>query len=493
MNRSHAIALITAFTALVGAVGCNDQDVPFLTAPTAIPNTPVGMKNGVTGLFSGTRSDMGGYIGLMSGFARQAAVFTNTEPRPVQYNTGFSPMPNTWTPVWANEYTDILQAHNLLAKIPQVVPAYTTAQAAALTGVIQTLEAYNYMIVEEVHDTLGAAILGTNGGTTPPPAFCNKDMWQYIIALLDSANAQLNAAGAVAAPITWPSGFGGVNGSSGPSTAKGSFASFNRALAGKANFELAYAIARAAGGASVPTPTTTGAPDQAALTRADSAMNASALFSPGSLGPNPVGGWVQDGFSVFHDYSGTSGDEINPMNANYTTFVMLKSLIDQIDTTTDLRWKAKFGPMAAQYLPIQQPTYNSIAVPFFYTPYSSPGSFIPIVRNEELTLVEAEIQIGMGNYSNALNLINDVRTLVAGQPAYTFSADYITTRDTLLKEIDISTANEAGGDRMIAIRNYGMVAVVDTDWAPHDAQTSIDPIPFAEVSGRGGSWSPTCQ
>jgi hypothetical protein len=352
------------------------------------------------------------------------------------------------------------------------------------------------MIVAEVHDTNGAAILPAGNNGTLPPAYCNPDIWKYIVALLDSANNQLNLAGAVAAPIIWPSGFSAVSGSSGPSTVHGSYASFNRALAGKANLELAYAIAKHANlGA---TPTTTGTPDPTALARGDSALTSSALYSPTTLAPNPTGGWVPDGFSVLYDYAGTSGDQQNPINSNYTTFIMLKQFMALMDTA-DLRFKAKFLflPPTSPFLPVQQPKYNQVAAPFFYTPYQSPGSYIPIVRNEELTLVEAQIQVGLGNYSQALTLINDVKTLVAGESPYTFSADYITTRDTLLKEIDISTANEGSGDRTIAIRNYGMAAVLDNDvtvfYDTTDFHTTVQPIPFVEASARpGGVWSTTC-
>ena len=73
---------------------------------------------------------------------------------------------------------------------------------------------------------------------------CNKDVWAYIVALLDSGNAALNAAGSVALPVSLPPGFGSVSTTAGPSTTPGAFAAFNRALAGKAGLELAYAIAR---------------------------------------------------------------------------------------------------------------------------------------------------------------------------------------------------------------------------------------------------------
>jgi hypothetical protein len=281
---------------------------------------------------------------------------------------------------------------------------------------------------------------------------------------------------------------GAISALSGPSTTAGSYAAFNRALAGKAGLELAYAIARSPGGAA-PTPTSPGSPDATALMRADSALTHSALYNPGVLGPNPTAGWLVDGFSVLHDFSSASGDAVNPMNAISSTYVILNELSTSQDTINDLRWKAKF---AVNQHAIQQQPYAAIASPYVYSMYPSPGSYIPIVRNEELVLVEAEIQIGLGNYAAAAVLINDVRTMVGGLPAASIANDYVDTRNALMHEQQISTAVEASGDRTIAIRMYNLAAVVDTSWGANDQHTTIDPIPFTEVSGRGGTWTTTC-
>src|ERR1700739_781108 len=79
MKRQHAIARVAALVlAAAAASSCKDANVPFLTAPTSIPNSPVGMKNAMSGLFSATRVDVGNYILMMTGFGRDGANFTNT-------------------------------------------------------------------------------------------------------------------------------------------------------------------------------------------------------------------------------------------------------------------------------------------------------------------------------------------------------------------------------------------------------------------------------
>ena len=224
----------------MASVACQDSNVPFLTAPTSVAALPAGIQNALGGLFAGTRIDMtmgiSGFISIAVGMARDGAVFTNTEPRTVQYPTGVLHFPATSGSVWAQEYTNIRQAQQILAALPNVSPAYSAAQLASLQGVVQTLIAYNYMLVAEAHDTLGLALLSPNVTlATPPAAVCLKDAWSYIAAYLDTAEKNLETAGSVAPPIALPNGFQGVGAASGPPRTVGSFALFNRALAAKAH------------------------------------------------------------------------------------------------------------------------------------------------------------------------------------------------------------------------------------------------------------------
>ena len=483
MRRSLSLALAATVFA---ATACKDSNVPFFTAPTSVPNSPPGIQNAVTGLLSGSRLDLFSFIVDATGFARDGANYTNTEPRFILYELGLEPIDPAWSATWANSYANILQTHQIIATLPSVIPAYTTAQTQALTGLIQTLEALNYMVIQEDHDSAGIAVLPA-APTSAPPAFCAKDGWKYIVALLDSANNSLHAAGATALPVKLPSGFNSV------SATAASFSNFNRALAGKAGLEYAYAIARSAAG-SAPTPSTPGAPDMTALLRADSAIQASALLDTAHLTQNSPGGFTPDNYTVLHNFSAQSGDQVNPIDANIGTYVVLNAIPSSQDTINDLRWKAKF--VVNPHLPVQQPGYSTAASNYIYNMYSTPGAFIPIVRNEELALVRAEIQIGLGNYTAAWAYINEIRTRVGGLAALPVTATYTATRDAMLHEQQISTAFEASADRMIAIRMYGVNTVVDNVWAAdtafHDLHTDVNPIPFAEVSARGGSFTKSC-
>src|SRR5580704_687522 len=515
-----AVSRPMLLTTLVGAsllgsvlTACKDSNVPYLTAPTSVAATPVGVQNAVTGLFSAARNDVGNYVIFLSTFSRDAANFTNTEPRFITEGMGLIPISNTdqffSSSIWDGEFRNAKFANEIVSALPSVTPAFTATQVSAITGITQTMKALQFMMLAETRDTLGVSVYSIDA-TSVQSVFCNKDVWKYIVALLDSGNAALQAAGPNPLPVSLPPGFASVSATLAPSTAAGSFAAFNRALAGKAGLELAYATARNAVGTS-PTPTTAGTPDATALTRADSAINASALFSPTSLTPPAPGGFTTgDAFGVYHAWSAQSGDQVNPINDVVGTMAVLWDMVADVDTVNDVRWKNKFtvNPNA-----VQQLSFAASASPYIYAYYPSTGTPLPIVRNEELTLVDAQIKLGLGQFAAAITLLNDVHQGAGGFASpLAIAANYVAVRNALLKEQRISTILEASEDRTIALRMYGMATVSDTTWnatsgpdalavagatsalgsRPVDLHTLVDPPPSTEVDGRGGNYTLTC-
>jgi hypothetical protein len=517
-------ALVIAATGVTLAA-CADSNVPFFTAPVSVPNSSAGIQNSVSGLFSAIRFDAGDYvIEVAAGYARDGSVFTNTEARTVEYPLGVFPEPSSWANDWPQEYQNISQANATLVAIPKVLPAYTAPQAEAVWGVVETLKAMNYMILAETHDTLGVDIQPYPDVSPPtlPPAVCLQDGWKYIVSMLDSAQDSLAAAGSTM-PVTMPKGFAGVSGAAGPSTKLGTFASFNRIIAAKANLELAYAIARSTAGTS-PSPTSAGTPDAASLAAALTALNASAMWDPtgASLVQNSPGTFSADARDVLFDFSAVSGDQINPIFNQIGTIAQLNDFTADVDTVNDLRWKAKF---ITNPNPVQQQLYNPVATitksiggqevtwSYLYNMSATPSSSIPIAREESMTFWAAEIQLAMGNYAQALAYVNNVRTKVGGLTAYpasdaTGGNAYEQVRADLMADQRISTTWEASLDRVIAIRMYGLAAVADTTWGvngvlPHggtedagvkvtDSHTTVEPIPSAELNGRGGTYTTSC-
>jgi len=499
VERSTTLRTTTLLAAalMVGSAACTDSNIPFYTEPTGVANTPTGIQNAVAGLFAASRLDVGTYLLWMAPFGRDEANIQAENPEGVVEETGLSPIPAGDQGVWDNEYRAADAAVAVIAALPNVSPAYTAQQVAAIAGVAQTLEALDFMYVAETRDTLGIPIHSTTTATSGP-VYCAQDVWRQIVALLDTANGNLNTAGAIPLPLRMPSGFASVSTSAGPSTAAGSFASFNRALAGKANLELAYAIARNTP-ATHPTPTTPGAPDATALARADSAITASALFSVPLTPPAP-GAFVENSGGVYWDWSSQSGDLVNPINSAIGLWRTLAYLTADVDTVNDLRFLGKFAPNPAALL---IPGDAFLSTNWLYASYPTTSSPIPIIRNESLVLYRAQVQLGLGNLALAVTLINQVHQQAGGfaSPLSINASSYTAVRDSLLKEQRISTVFEASGDRTISLRMYALEAVADTTWssaaAPRppggvDLHTTVIPVPSTEIEARGGNYTITC-
>ena len=399
-------ALLAGAAALVVAAACSDSNVPFLTAPTSVPATPTGLQQALLGLFSNSRTDMFS-VGIdMSAMSREAANFTSTEPRFIRYDTGILPIPvGGWLEIWQFEYQNIPHGTTDPAGHSQGAAGVHGAAGRRPQRAREDDRGIQLPHTAWAHDTTGFVIMQSPTTTTLNPLVCLKDGMAYIAALLDSANADLNTAGATPFPFKLPPASRPSGSLRGPSTAAGSFAAFNRALAARAKLEQAYAA-----GTKQPTFTDPGSPNTAMLTSADSAMKASALFQPASLPKNAAGGWPYDNFSVMWDFSAQSGDQTNPLNANIGTIAVLSQVPSDQDTVNDLRWKAKFGPNPActpgcPTWPVQLPGLSEVAPPHsppvaskdIVTMYPSPGSPLPIIRSETMTLFEAQIRLGLGD------------------------------------------------------------------------------------------------
>jgi hypothetical protein len=448
--------------------------------------------------------DVQWYVYYAGSFSRDIFWFLGASPNVLTDVGGLKSITNTGIQAvedWDNEYAQIKQANTILTSLSKV-SSYTPAQAEAIWGVVQTMKAVNFLLVAETRDTLGIPLYAVDANPVDPP-YCNQDVWKYIVALLDSANDSLTVAGNVALPVHVPAGYGSVGSIAGPSTVQGSFAAFNRALAGKAGLELAYAIARNAVGTH-PTPLLPGTPDPGALTRADSALTASALYNPSVIAPPAAGSFSLDPYGVYHTFSGQSGDLQNGFVASYYLYDALYDLQYDVDTLNDMRWLNKF---VSDPNPIQLAEYAGVSDGKNFLPYSTVSSPIPIVRAEELALVRAQIQLGMGNLANAVTLINQVHQQAGGfATPLSIALTYTAVRDSLLKEQRISTVYESSGDRMIALRMYGLEAVADTTWASTagpdavvdatvqgtDYHTTVASVPIQELSARGGQWTLQC-
>ncbi len=487
-GRAWRAAAALVGVAALATTGCKDSVVPNFEAPQVGPLTPAGVAAGVAGVMSGTRVEIGNFVLAMSSFARDAGNFTNTDSRYITEWLGDGiPIPNSdfyGTVVWDNEFRLAKAAQTVIDNVPKVTPAYTASDAATIIGIMQTMKAYEFMLIAESHDTLGVPIGGIVAPpNSPAPILCAKDAWAAIVAILDSGETALASATAGPLPVALPPGFAAVAAAGPPGT--GTFADFNRALRAKAGLEYAYAVARATS-ATTPTPTSAGTPLASALTAADAAAKASVLFGGGT--PDFVQtapGNFADPLGVYQSFSGASGDIANPIQGGLTTIFAMDEAVN--DLTGDPRGKKLVVNSAAP----GQPAFNAVVSLQMTTGnYPTPSSPIPIIRSEELVLIDAAIQLGLGNNAGAVALINAVRAKAGATPVA--PAGYAAIRDALLHEFRASVILEPGEERTIMIRNYGVAAVADTTWGSKDLHTTVIPIPTGEASARNNNTATVC-
>lgn len=249
-----------------------------------------------------------------------------------------------------------------------------------------------------------------------------------------------------------------------------------------------------------------GTPNAGALTKADAAIAASALYNPGALAP-PIAGQAvinADPNGVYLDYSGAAGDIQNPFAVAGATLYYVNTFLPDLDLTDN----RVTGKLIANDQTNGQTTYAALAAPcsgvpgcsgasvgFTYGAYPTVSSPVPIIRNEGLVLDRAQVHIGQGDFAGALVFINDVRVAVGGEAPYGggVAGSYVSIRNALLHEQRLSTTYEASGDRAISIRMYNLAksARLDTFGAA-DLHTTIVPITKTESDARGGNLSVTC-
>jgi hypothetical protein len=309
--------------------------------------------------------------------------------------------------------------------------------------------------------------------------------------MLDSAEADLDAGTPGPLPVALPPGFNAAN-KAGASTTPGTFAGFNRALAGYAKLQQAYGVTRSPGGVRAD-PTHPGAPSVADLTSADSAVKASFLYNPGALAP-PAAGDFADPLAVYHDFSSASGDVANPVAfaaVPLQSLFVLDTVVAEFTAGGDHRAVKLMANSAAP----GQPNYNAVVTKGITIEiYTTPASPVPIIRNEELVLIEAMIQLGLApnTPANAIASINAVRTQVGGVPAYAGPATYTAVRDQILHELRLSNIAEPGEERLMATRNYGLQGQLTQTWGTNDTHATLLPMPIRESGPRNNNITPAC-
>ncbi len=445
-SRHRQARTLLLLAACASAVACSAADIANFNSPNTsqledAPNAAT-VNTTVAGVIAGSRAGAGTWASTLGIFGREIMNLDGAEPRNVLALLIGPLEPGGFgtDAGWTNSYRNLRTATTLLSVVDNV-PDYTAAQKSAVKGFVKTFMALEYMNQLRVRDTFGL-VFDVPKNPAEQGAFITRDeAYTKTAALFDEALTDLNAGGTTF-PFALTTGFTGF---ATPAT----FVRVNRGL--KARLETYRGrwadVLTALNGSFIST-----------------AAGTAATFNTG----------------VFHVYSTASGDATNPLfdPAPRAIVAVPEFLTDarlRTDGTRDLRATSK-AVVGTVTLATQGISSNVRPVV-----YPTNVSSIPLIRNEELILMRAEANIGLGNRAAAIADLNFVRTNAGGLPALAadFSGDLVTE---LLYDRRYSLFFEYG-HRWVDARRYNRLGELKRQLASHRVFPLV-PIPVDECNQR---------
>jgi hypothetical protein len=416
---------------LLGA--CNDLTVGDLNAPGVdqTQNTPTraGVLSLATGLQIGSRFGVGqqnGYVATLGVVGEEIYNFDPADPRFIT-ELVFGPLDggspafggNLFAQLYANIRTANIMLH-AMGNLSDTPPTgMSPAEKEATLGYAQTLMAYDVLRALNTRWDNGIPIDVDIDPTGAPAAIVDTaTAFTHIINLLDSAATHLTNVGDAPFPFQMSAGYAGFDRTL-------TFLTFNRALRARVSvYRSDYAGALTALAASF---LNTGAP----LT-----------------------------LGVYHTFSAAPGDSTNnlfdPQSRALVAYPSLETDAQlQIDgITKDGRFVAKTTLLPTTHTSSGLSSNRALNV------YHGPSDPVPIIRNEELILLRAEANIGLGNLAAAVTDINLIRqNPQANLPPYAG----LVTQPALLAELLYNKRYSLlfeGGHRWIDLRHYGLLGTL---------------------------------
>ncbi len=471
--RKYSIAL-TAGLVLAGA--CNDNPI---VLPENLPTTEAlsgaltqaGVQTLALGVLAQDRALTRefAYNLFPEVYARDAYRIDPNEPRYVNETLGGAPDPGSFAGGggYTNGFVTIRAANNLLAALPGAVESQITpAQRNATAGFIQTIKALEYYRLLELRDTIGIPIQAQDP-TVVAPISCKANVMAYIGSVLDSANANLTAAGAATTlPFTLPTGFTayGRNYSS-----VSNIVLLNRGLKGKVDVYRALQHTSPTAGANA-----------AAITELTQALGGAApgavpasQFATGAYVTFVAGGTENAANTLVDSRIGVNPKAQAALQAGDTrsSKIIPRSTISGFGISTSVNYVGSNTGNTA-----------NLTKPF------------AILRDEELVLLRAQAYFEGGQFANGAADLNSVRTTY-GLTAIPVPADIATARTALLYEKRYSLFFE-GPQRLVDLRAYGLLkAGITPPEVTGDPFNTALPIPKGEADARGGvgTLTPVCQ
>lgn len=448
------LTALVATAALVAGCNADRLNVPNFneTNITRPLDRPL-LQNLASGILAEQRAGMLGLVSNVGIFGRESFLYTSSEPRNTTLFLGTFPLDNSGftNGQWDARFRNARNAINLV-RLSDSAAFLSDAEKNAVRGFANTMRALDLFYVIATRDTLGMPTRIDIATNEAQPFVSRDSSYRFISGILDSAAAQLTAAGATAFPFTLPPGFAGFNT---PAT----FRQFNRGIAARVHVYRGSLDCGAT-----------------CFTAALAALNESFLnAAPGAD--------LRRG--VFHTFSTASGDALNTLSIPVTPDQLAHPSIRtdaqlQAGGARDNRFVTKIRSIALRNAPggitVGIPTDVGFS---FYPDQTTP---VPILRNEELILLRAEANIGLNQLAAALPDINYIRT-TAGllQPIASF-ASRDEAIDALLYEKRYSLLWE--GHRWFDVRRWGRLLTLPLDIPTH-FRARVMPVPQSECLARG--------
>ena len=445
MRIQLAVALLSGLALLTA---CEDTFmVPDLNNPglESLEGNPTrsAVIDATQGLLIGSRlgiDPQSGYVNHLGTLGREALTFDNSDPRYfdemlagllVAGNGAFGG--SQWDPRYAN-----LRNANIVLNSLDAVPGLTTAEIEGIRGFAKTIQALDLFLVLNTRDTNGIVVDTNQPLDADPAPFVGVAAAQvFIVNLLGEASGHLASAGS-----TFAFQLPGYAGFDTPATMD----QFISALLARMEiYRGDYA---------------------AALT----ALSGSFVNLTGDLTIGPT-----------YAYGTGSGDNTNGLFQGASPQIVAHPTMWtdaplKADLTMDDRALAKLELLAT---PKSSAGVTS-NVRFIH--YPSQASPIPIIRNEELILIEAEARWFTGDQAGAMTYLNEVRTRSGGLVALAMPASDAAFTDALLVERRYSLMLE-GGHRWLDMRRFGRLGTLPLD-RPTDLVAARFPVPRDECIAR---------
>lgn len=456
-NPKKTWAYIVPLATLLALGGCNTLTVPDFNNPgLAQLDDPArsDVQLMVQGLMVGARTGMSGRAGYVSSLGILGRESYNFDPSDPRFTTGLLRGPldggsNAFGGAhWVPRFANIRNANTTLKALDAAGSLFSTEEAEAIRGFTKTIQAHDFLLAINTRDDFGAPIEVGGDPTADPAPIVTKDaVLTRIVQLLDEADGHL-ASGGAAFPFQLSSGFSGFDT---PAT----FQTFNRGLLARVN---AYQQ------------------DWAGVL---TSLGGSFLNDGAGIGVSGLN------VGVYHAFSSAPGDVVNGIFDPSRLIILAHPSI----VTDAQAGDARLARKVVQIPSVDDQASQGVSTDRAFDIYDGLSAPIAILRNEELILLRADANLGLGTAPGidaALPDINFVRQESGGLAPIALAAWQAMTdserTDELLYNRRYSLLFE--GHRWIDMRRYGRLTDLPIDAGTSFVRFSRFPFPVRECDAR---------